>query len=108
MRFSITIFTIEGIPVGSCFSVEGSGLKSGECAEVKISIHEPRLAPGHYYCGTAVGKGDHRTGHVDFDVVLETMHFEVRPEEGEGGTLSTWTHGWGAIVFPELACDRIK
>jgi lipopolysaccharide transport system ATP-binding protein len=108
MRFSITIFTVEGIPVGSCFSVEGPGLKKGEEAEVKITLPGPRLAPGHYYCGTAVGKGDHRSGHVDFDVVLETLAFEIRPEEGEGGTVASWVHGWGAIVFPELACDRVK
>ncbi|EEF62377.1 ABC transporter ATP-binding protein [Pedosphaera parvula] len=102
LRFSITIFTAEGIPVGSCFGAEEGGPRQGEEAEFEVTLPCPRLAPGHYYCGVAVGKGDHRSGHVDYDVVLETLSFEVSPEEGAAGTISTWTRGWGSVVFPDL------
>jgi lipopolysaccharide transport system ATP-binding protein len=102
LRFSMTVFTADSIPVGSCFSVEQSGPKKGQEVEYKLTLPSPKLAPGHYYCGVSVGKGDHRTGHVDFDVVHETLTFEVCPEEGDGGTLAAWTRGWGPIAFPEL------
>jgi lipopolysaccharide transport system ATP-binding protein len=102
LRFSMTVFTADSIPVGSCFSDEQSGPKRGQEVEYKLILPSPKLAPGHYYCGVSVGKGDHRTGHVDFDVVYETLTFEVCPEEGEGGTVAAWTRGWGPIVFREL------
>jgi lipopolysaccharide transport system ATP-binding protein len=102
LRFSMTVFTAGSIPVGSCFSLEQSGPKRGQEVEYKLTLPSPKLAPGHYYCGVSVGKGNHRTGHLDYDVVVETLTFEVCPEEGEGGTLAAWIRGWGPIVFEEL------
>ena len=102
IRFSMTIFTPEGTPVGTCFGAEQSGLRRGEEMEFEISIPRPPLAPGHYYCGVSAGKGDHRVGMVDFDTVLDTLAFEVRTEEGDGGTVAEWSRGWGPIVFPAL------
>jgi lipopolysaccharide transport system ATP-binding protein len=102
IRFSVTIFTSEGTPVGTCFSAERPGVRHEEEFEAELMLSEPRLAPGHYYCGVAVGKGDHRTGHVDFDVVLDTLFFEVRPDQGDGGTVASWKRGWGTQVFPDL------
>jgi lipopolysaccharide transport system ATP-binding protein len=102
IRFSMTIFTPEGTPVGTCFGAEQSGLRRGEEMEFEISIPRPPLAPGHYCCGVSVGKGDHRVGMVDFDTILDTMAFEVRGEEGDGGTVAEWSRGWGSVVFPAL------
>jgi len=102
MRFSMTVFTAEGTPVGCCFGKEQPGLATGEQIEVEIVLPNPRLAPGRYYCGVSVGKGDNRNGNVDFDIVLETLGFEVRPEEGTDGTVAGWNRGWGSMVFPEL------
>jgi hypothetical protein len=34
--------------------------------------------------------------------VVETLTFEVCPEEGDSGTLAAWTLGWGPIVFRDL------
>ncbi|HEY3760385.1 MAG TPA: ABC transporter ATP-binding protein [Verrucomicrobiae bacterium] len=102
LRFSMTIFSSEGAPVGSCFGPERSGLRRGDEADFIISIPQPRLAPGHYYCGISVGKGDNRTAQVDYDTVLDTMAFEVRPEEGESGTVAHWSRGWGPVVLPNL------
>jgi lipopolysaccharide transport system ATP-binding protein len=107
LRFSITIFAADGMPVGSCFSIEQQGFDQGEVHEFKLRLPSPRFAPGVYHCGVAIGKGDHRTGHVDYDVVLETLQFEVRPEEGEVGTVSSWTKGWGNIVFQPLQQQMI-
>jgi lipopolysaccharide transport system ATP-binding protein len=107
LRFSITIFMADGTPVGSSFSSERPGLRRGEAVEVSLSLGSLRLAPGHYYCGVGVGKGDNKTGHVDYDVVFDTLNFEVRPEEGEDGTVATWTRGWGSMVFPELLQEKV-
>ena len=102
VRFSMTIFTPEGTPIGTCFGSERPGLRRGEEMEYEISIPGPSLAPGHYCCGVSVGKGTHRTGMVDFDTILDTLGFEVRAEEGDGGTVAEWARGWGSVVLPDL------
>jgi lipopolysaccharide transport system ATP-binding protein len=102
IRFSMTVFASDGTPVGCCFGSERPGLNNGEELEVKIVLPSPRLAPGHYHCAVAAGKGNNRTGFVDFDAVHNTLTFEVCPEEGDLGTLSTWHRNWGSVVFPEL------
>jgi lipopolysaccharide transport system ATP-binding protein len=102
LRFSITIFMADGTPVGNSFGPDHPGLRCGDVVEVSLSLSNLRLAPGHYYCGVGVGRGDNKTGHVDYDVVLDTLSFEVSPEEGEDGTVAFWTRNWGSIVFPEL------
>lgn len=102
MRFSMTIFALDGMPVGSSFGPDSIELRSGQVADVRLAVPDLRLAPGQYYCGLSIGKGNHRTGHLDFDVVHDTLHFEVRSERGEAGTVAFWTRGWGSIVFPEM------
>jgi lipopolysaccharide transport system ATP-binding protein len=74
----------------------------GKETEIEISLPTPRLAPGHYYCAVTMGKGDPRIGDVPFDVIVDTLAFEVRPEEGAAGTLSTWHRNWGSVVLPDL------
>jgi lipopolysaccharide transport system ATP-binding protein len=102
IRFSMTVFTVEGTPVGTCFGVERPGLRRGEEKEFEITLPNPRLAPGHYHCGVSVGKGDNRTDQVDYDTVLDTLSFEVRNEEGDAGTVANWGRGWGSIILPDL------
>lgn len=102
IRFSLTIFTPEGAPIGTCFGEEQPGLRRGEEMEFQISIQSLRLAPGHYCCGVSVGKGDNRGGMVDFDTISDTLAFEVRAEEGDGGTVANWSRGWGHVVLPDL------
>ena len=102
LRFSMSVFDVQGSAVGSCFGPGSISLKAGEESDVQLAVPDMRLAPGKYYCGLSIGKGNYRTGHVDFDVVLDTLHFEVRPEEGDSGTVSFWTRGWGSIIFPDI------
>ena len=101
-RVSRVVFASEGTPVGACFSEGVLHLGLGEEVELEVTLSEPGLAPGAYYCGVAIGKGSHKTGHIDFDVVLETLHFEVCAAPGEDTAVSHWSHQWGRIVFKDL------
>ena len=102
-RVSMVVFASEGTPVGACFSEGVLQLGPGEEAELEVTLPDPGLAPGAYYCGVAIGKGSYKTGHIDFDVVLETLHFEVCAAPGEDTAVSHWCHQWGRIVFKDLA-----
>jgi lipopolysaccharide transport system ATP-binding protein len=61
-----------------------------------------------YYCGLATGKGNHREGHADFDIIHDVLHFEIMAPEGIDGTIANWNSGWGGIRFPEPNVKRIK
>ncbi len=102
LRVSMTIFSADGSPIGSCFSHEIEGLPATEVMTLKVTLPCPRLAPGSYFCGVAIGKGSHRTGHVDYDVVTDTLPFEVLGAAGDADTHSFWTAEWGRIAFADL------
>ena len=102
IRFSMTTYSVSGSPIGSCFGPPFHQMKRGEECEFEIIMPSPRLAPGSYCCGVAVGKGDNTTGYVNYDVVHDILHFDVRSEEGVDGTLAYWGQGWGNLRFPGL------
>jgi lipopolysaccharide transport system ATP-binding protein len=101
-RFSITIFSADGAPVGNCFGPDTIMAPKGSAVEANMTLSCPRLSPGRYFCGVAVGRGDHITGAAEFDVVMDTLQFEVQPEQGRSGTISNWYKGWGPIRFERL------
>jgi lipopolysaccharide transport system ATP-binding protein len=106
-RLSMTIFSADGTPVGSTFGPENLSIQKGCRSVYQLRLGSLHLAPGSYYCGLAVGKGNHLSGHTDFDVILDVVHFEVLAPEGIAGTRSHWTPGWGAIRFPEPATGEL-
>ena len=108
LRVSMVIFASDGTPLGACFSEGALHLMRGEEMEVEVSLANPRLAPGAYYCGVAIGKGSYKTGHSDFDVVLDTLHFEVCAAPGEETAVSHWCYQWGRIVFKDLSVRRLS
>jgi len=107
-RVSMTVFSSEGIAVGSCFSHPGLIAEAGEEIEATVVLSCPRLAPGAYYCGLAVGKGTHTSGHVDFDIVHETLNFEVCAVPGDDAPSSHWCQQWGRIVFNDLNVKQLR
>jgi lipopolysaccharide transport system ATP-binding protein len=99
-RLSLTVFKSDGTPVGSCFGRECLPMRAGETITTEVSLHHFPLAPGHYHLGLAVGRGNHLEGHVDYDVVLDVLNFEVQAPTGSGNTSASWSQGWGSIIFP--------
>ena len=105
-RLGGTVFRVDGLPVGSWFTEHTAGLSKGEEADYTVHASGLSLAPGKYYLGASTGRGDHLTGHVDFDVILNFLNFEVRPPEGDGGTVAYWPPGWGSVVFQPPTIKR--
>lgn len=101
-RIGMTLFSADGNAIGNSFGQELNWPADCSLLDVGLSLPGLRLAPGYYYCGLSVGYGDHRSSRVEFDVVLDTLQFEVAPEEGEDGTVSSWDSSWGAAVFDPL------
>jgi lipopolysaccharide transport system ATP-binding protein len=109
LRVGMTVIADDGTPVGTCFSRELAGLMPGERRELIIELPSVRLAPGSYFCNVTVGYGSHRSSFVDYDIVLDTLHFQVEPERTSAGSLASWPRAnWGSISFPDLAIESKK
>jgi len=102
IRAAMTVYRKDGAPVGNSFSPEITGLASGERYEMDVRLPPCRLAPGSYYCAVSIGRGDNLRGLVDYDIITDTLFFDVMPEENEFGALGEWNPGWGAICFEGL------
>ena len=104
LRASMTVFTSDGSPAGNSFSREIEGLEGGEERDLTVTLSSINLAPGSYYCAVAIGRGTHRTSRVEYDIVTDTLFFEVMPEETESGAMAEWTtRDWGPICFKDLS-----
>jgi hypothetical protein len=109
LRVSMTIFARDGTAVGSSFSPELEGaIPAGTQCEIRVVVPFDRLAPGSYYCGLSVGAGSNRTSNIDYDVVTNTLHFEVLPAKSASGTQACWVPSWGSVVLPDLAVTRTR
>lgn len=107
-RLSLTIFRLDGSPVGSLFSQEHFHLRANASTHTTLHLKDLRLAEGHYCFGIATGKGDNTTGYVDYDVVLDALPFEVMAETSAGKTKSFWSPSWGPIRFPRPKAISIE
>ena len=107
-RFSLTLHSVEGTPVGSCFGPQIHSIQQGAVATYRLQLASPGLAPGLYWFGLGVGTGNEQEGFGEFDIVTNVLPFEVLPLPGIDGTMSEWNRNWGIIRFHEpvtTKCD---
>jgi lipopolysaccharide transport system ATP-binding protein len=107
LRVAMTVFSRDGAPVGSAFSPEIGGIQAGEKRDITVTLSSGRLAPGTYFCGVSVGSGSHRSTIVDYDIVLDTLFFEIGPERTLLGSMASWNGAWGSISFPDLTAELV-
>jgi len=72
-----------------------------------MELRDLRLARGTYHCALAAGQGSHLEERVEFDIILDVLHFEMLGPVGTAGVMSEWFSVWGAIRFPEPTVTRI-
>jgi lipopolysaccharide transport system ATP-binding protein len=106
-RFSITIFQADGTPVGNAFGPEVHCIRTGERAVFRMTLSDLRLARGAYYCALAVGKGSDLTDRMEFDIILDVLHFEVLMPVRPDGGMSEWFSVWGPIRLGQPGVTRI-
>jgi lipopolysaccharide transport system ATP-binding protein len=108
VRVAMLIYARGGSPVGNSFSPDIAGLTEGEERDLLITLSSKHLAPGGYFCAVSVGSGNHRTGYIDYDIVTDTLFFEVWAERTEFGAMAAWNQGWGPISFEELSIESYR
>ena len=96
IRANMTVYMRGGSPVGCALGPAITGLAAGEQREMVVTLPPCRLSPGSYYCAVSIGRG-----LSDYDIVTESLFFDVMPEAS--GVLGNWYPGWGAICFEDLS-----
>ncbi|NLF01277.1 MAG: ABC transporter ATP-binding protein, partial [Anaerolineales bacterium] len=89
-RMSATIFSLDGMPVGSFFAPEQMSVRPNEMCRYHVVLRNHHLTPGSYFCGAALGWGDPLVGHRDCDLLLQVAPFEVLPANSASGTMPNW------------------
>jgi lipopolysaccharide transport system ATP-binding protein len=107
LRVGMTIFARDGTPVGCAFSPEIEGIGQGAEREVVVTLPFDRLAPGAYHCGVSIGSGNNRSSFADYDIVLDTLDFEVGPQRAGNGAMAFWASTWGSITLPDLGIEAL-
>jgi lipopolysaccharide transport system ATP-binding protein len=97
-RFSMTIFRIDGTPVGNFFGPTIHSINNNETAVFKLELRHLNLAPGKYCCALAMGIGNEKELIREFDIISDVLNFEVM-FPSDSGTTGTWNSGWGSIIF---------
>ena len=105
IRISLTIFSSSGFAIGSTFSQGKIDLYEKVSKEINVSILEPKLVPGKYYIGISVGQGNNESRNIDFDILQDVLHFDIKTCDDGSKLLPFWDVGWGNIMFETL---RIK
>jgi lipopolysaccharide transport system ATP-binding protein len=107
-RFSLTIFQVDGRPVGNVFGPEVHSIQKGEVATFGMELTDLRLARGMYYCALACGTGNHLEDRTEFDIVVDVLYFEVMGPATSDGVMSEWLSVWGPVRFREPRVSRIN
>jgi lipopolysaccharide transport system ATP-binding protein len=102
LRFSMTVCSLDGTPVGTTCGRDGFEMSAGATGEFQVRLPQPRLAPGHYFCVVAIGSGFYSLNRVDFDIVADTLHFEVVTAASGANAVAYWNENWGKVVFPDV------
>ncbi len=107
-RFSITIFKMDGTPVGNVFGPAVHSVRQGEVTEFRMVLHDLRLAKGAYYCAIATGQGNDLEERIEFDIVVDVLYFETLAPLRADGTMAEWFSGWGAVRFKQPTITQLS
>ena len=71
--------------------------------EIKVTLHNHNLAPGKYFFDFNIGYGDFTTAITDYDVVYNTINFEVEYDSIiTKNHINYWRRYWGRNCFQQV------
>jgi len=100
--FGLTVFRIDGTPVGSAWGLPIHSIKKGAIGTFRLTLQKPHLAPGLYYFALGITRGKNLASDEDLDMVVDILHFEMLPPPDQDGTRARWVPSWGPVRFKEL------
>jgi lipopolysaccharide transport system ATP-binding protein len=102
VQFHMTVFSSDGVPVGTSCSRDHIHLLPDRDTAVNLSLPNPALAPGPYYLDMTLLSGDRYDNQEIYDVLPNALSFEVSAILDDKGRVANWNKAWGCIVLPDL------
>lgn len=102
LNIGSSLFTITGNCVGTLFTKEKFSIKANQEIKFDLIIKDLKLAPGSYYAGFSIGRGDHNSNRSDLEIVIGKPAFQVLPMSSDGDAIATWHSGWGSVVLQDI------
>lgn len=107
-RIAFSIFKIDETPIGTYFSEEIFSAKKDETIQIVLDINNHQLAKGQYYISFSVGTGNETTGITDYDIVLQTLFFEIMfADLNKEKMIAVWPESLGNINFQNINLKRV-
>lgn len=92
-----------GSRVGLFFSKHFQLPENSKSFDVVVTLNSHNLAKGLYYFDFNIGSGDPSTGLTDFDLVYNTISFEVIYDDYNNlNQIAKWDSNWGYNNFKNL------
>jgi len=92
-----------GSRVGLFFSKHFQFPENSKSFDVVVTLNSHNLAKGLYYFDFNIGSGDPSTGLTDFDLVYNTISFEVIYDDYNNlNQIAKWASNWGYNNFKNL------
>jgi hypothetical protein len=54
-----------------------------------------------------MGSGFYSENRVDFDIITDTLHFEIITATSGEDAVVYWNVNWGRVVLPEIQMDEV-
>ncbi|WP_022823998.1 polysaccharide ABC transporter ATP-binding protein [Hymenobacter norwichensis] len=106
-RIAFSVFKIDETPVGTFFSNEIFSIKKGETSEIELVVKNHQLAKGQYYLSFSIGVGDETTGITDYDIIEQTLFFEIMYTDSLREKMITlWEPVFGNINFQNIGLKQ--
>jgi len=98
-----SIFNTDGQCIGNLITKETFSIDANQEVTLYLSVPNFNLAPGSYYTGFSVGKGNlTSTSRSDLDIVIGKPAFQITPlSKDEDSIVANWQATWGNIVIKD-------
>ncbi|OWV00776.1 ABC transporter ATP-binding protein [Fibrobacter sp. UWR2] len=99
-RINLTVFSIDGFPIGSVSNTQTFKIKEGETKKISLTLCDHFLAKGLYDVSFATGIGNFLTCQRDFDIVPHVIAFAISQlSASRQEDVAQWNRGWGNIIW---------
>ena len=96
-RINLTIYTLDGTPIGSVSNYQTFSIKKAEKKRISITLFNHNLAKGLYNVAFSVGVGNFATGQNDFDYIINPFILIISSSTKRDYV--QWDKSWGNINF---------
>ena len=99
-RINLTIFSIEGFPIGSVSNTQTFKIEKGETKKISLTLCNHFLAKGLYEVSFATGIGNLLTCQRDFDFIPHVIAFSITQlSANKQEDVVQWNRSWGNIIW---------